>query len=111
MVVGAWGRAGLCVLYIYADTHTKASTDLRLCLLTLFQVDGATHTHTYTEHSHTHRQTLHSIWQRRAGTTHDASDDDDDDVTQLKMPWRKLLNALAWRMENGECRIERKLSI
>lgn len=56
MVVGAWGRAGLCVLYIYADTHTKASTDLRLCLLTLFQVDGATHTHTLNTHTHTGRR-------------------------------------------------------
>lgn len=91
------------VYYTCSDTHTKASTDLRLCLLTLFQVDGATHapSHTLTHSlTHTHMQTLHSIWQRRTGTTHDS----DDDVTQLKMPWRKLLNALAWRIENVEWR-------
>lgn len=43
------------VYYTCSDTHTKASTDLRLCLLTLFQVDGATHapSHTLT-HTLTH---------------------------------------------------------
>lgn len=94
------GRKG--VYYTCSDTHTKSSTDLRLCLLTLFKL-MAPHTLPHTHnHSHTHMQTLHSIWQRRTGTTHDS----DDDVTQLKMPWRKLLNALAWRMENGEWRME-----
>lgn len=48
-------RRKRCVPYKYAHIHKVAGRDLRLCLLTLFQVDGAWQTYT---HMYTSRYTL-----------------------------------------------------